>query len=434
MSSPSPLISSPSPSSPQNISPNQIVTPSPNSSKNISAFIIFLILSVICGLGGLYLNYTILGKRRIDDWKRNWVMVLYVGAVLLLIASVVIIVSNPPASPTSVVAVAGANQATISFMGIGGSYTVLSSPDGITATGTSSPIIITGLTSGRSYTFTVTVSNMFGTSASSAYSNAVTPVPVTVPLTPNGVSAAPRNQSAIVSFTPNGTNATSFVVKSTPGNITATGSSSPITITGLTNGNSYTFTVKSVNNAGSSSESSASSPVTPIAAPSAPTSLVATAGNATASIAFAPSANAVSYTVTSSPSGITATGTASPIVVSGLTNGTSYTFTMTATNGSGRSSSSSASNSVLVNPVPAAPINVVATRGTKSASVAFTASTYAVSYIVTSTPSGLTATGTVSPIVISGLTTGTSYTFAVKAVNASGTSANSASSGAIVPL
>ncbi|MDP4202761.1 MAG: fibronectin type III domain-containing protein, partial [Bacteroidota bacterium] len=86
-------------------------------------------------------------------------------------------------------------------------------------------------------------------------------------------------------------------------------------------------------------------------APGAPTIGTATAGNAQASVTFtAPSANGgnaiTGYTVTSNPGGLTGTGTSSPITVSGLTNGTTYTFTVTATNGIGTGTASTPSNAV----------------------------------------------------------------------------------------
>lgn len=88
-----------------------------------------------------------------------------------------------------------------------------------------------------------------------------------------------------------------------------------------------------------------------ITAPGAPTIGAAVAGDGSASVAFtAPASNGGSaitgYTVTSSPGGFTGTGVASPITVSGLTNGTAYTFTATATNSVGTGSASAASNSV----------------------------------------------------------------------------------------
>lgn len=83
--------------------------------------------------------------------------------------------------------------------------------------------------------------------------------------------------------------------------------------------------------------------------PGAPTIGIASAGNGNASVAFIAPANdgrmpITSYTVTSSPGGHTATGTASPINVPGLTNGTAYTFTAHATNAVGSSAESAASN------------------------------------------------------------------------------------------
>lgn len=85
--------------------------------------------------------------------------------------------------------------------------------------------------------------------------------------------------------------------------------------------------------------------------PDAPTIGTATSGSANASVTFTAPANIgggaiTGYTVTSSPGGFTGTGSASPITVSGLTNGTAYTFTVTATNSFGTSVASAASNSV----------------------------------------------------------------------------------------
>jgi alpha-tubulin suppressor-like RCC1 family protein len=87
------------------------------------------------------------------------------------------------------------------------------------------------------------------------------------------------------------------------------------------------------------------------AVPGAPTIGTATAGNAEATVPFTAPADTgypttLTYEVTSSPGSITATGSSSPITVTGLTNGVSYTFTVTATNDTGTGPASAASNSV----------------------------------------------------------------------------------------
>lgn len=90
----------------------------------------------------------------------------------------------------------------------------------------------------------------------------------------------------------------------------------------------------------------------PAVAPDAPTGVIAVAGDTQASVSFsAPASNGGSaitgYTVTSSPSGLTASGASSPLVVTGLRNGIAYTFTATATNAIGTSGASSASAPVV---------------------------------------------------------------------------------------
>jgi hypothetical protein len=70
-----------------------------------------------------------------------------------------------------------------------------------------------------------------------------------------------------------------------------------------------------------------------------------TAGNASASVAFTPSTyigkDTVTYTATSNPGGFTGTGSSSPVTVSGLSNGTQYTFNVVGTTNYGVSSGAS---------------------------------------------------------------------------------------------
>ena len=84
--------------------------------------------------------------------------------------------------------------------------------------------------------------------------------------------------------------------------------------------------------------------------PGQPTSVSATAGDAQAVVSFTVPAytgkGTVNYTATSSPGGFTASGSSSPLTVTGLSNGTAYTFTVRATTAGVQGSASSASASV----------------------------------------------------------------------------------------
>lgn len=87
---------------------------------------------------------------------------------------------------------------------------------------------------------------------------------------------------------------------------------------------------------------------------------------------------------------------------------------------------------------PNAPTIGTATGGNAQASVAFTAPSWnggatITGYTATSTPGGLTASGSSSPLTVTGLTNGTSYTFKVKATNATGTGPESAASNSVAP-
>ncbi|MFD7525624.1 S-layer homology domain-containing protein, partial [Paenibacillus chitinolyticus] len=119
----------------------------------------------------------------------------------------------------------------------------------------------------------------------------------------------------------------------------------------LLNGTTYFFTVKAGNSGGLSGESNQAK-ATPATVPAAPTNVSAVAGNGEATVTFtAPADNGGSpitgYEVTASSGKVVVTGAASPIVITGLTNGTSYTFTVKAINGIGKSTASAVSNAVI---------------------------------------------------------------------------------------
>ena len=103
--------------------------------------------------------------------------------------------------------------------------------------------------------------------------------------------------------------------------------------------------------------------------PTAPTIGTATAGDASATVAYTASTytgkGAATYLATSSPGSLTGTG-ASPITVSGLTNGTAYTFTVKATSTTGETATSAASNSVT--PATASSFESIATSNPTSGS------------------------------------------------------------------
>ena len=224
---------------------------------------------------------------------------------------------------------------------------------------------------------------------------------------------------------------------------------SPITVTGLTNGTAYTFTVTATNgdrhrcglgrlqlgDAGRRARRP-DHRRRPPPATARPRVTWSPPRPRTAAAAITALHGDQLDTGGSSPA--TRATSASPVTVTGLTNGTAYTFTVTATNvDRHRCRLGALQLGDARGHVPGAPTIGTATAGNAQATVTFTPASDGGSpitgYTVTSSPGSITATGTASPIAVTGLTNGTAYTFTVTATNAIGTGAASATSNSVTP-
>ena len=192
----------------------------------------------------------------------------------------------------------------------------------------------------------------------------VIPVRASVPLAPSNTSAVPANQSAIISWTApanGGSPIAGYSVTPYVGGVAQAphvfGTATSESITGLTNGKSYTFTVAAMNINGTGAASAPTYPIT-AGAPSAPSVVSVTAGVGKVSVAYSPSAaNGGSAILgyeakcASSDGGVTkisSYGLTSPLVVSGLSAGHTYTCTVVAKNAVGVSPPSAPSAAVAV--------------------------------------------------------------------------------------
>ena len=261
-------------------------------------------------------------------------------------------------APLAATAVAGAGQADVSFTAPpsdGNSpitlYTATASPGG--ATGTlpgpgAGTITVAGLTNGQTYAFTVTAMNGEGTSVASAASNSVTPkgnqaIAFTNPGSQNFGTTPTLSATSTSGAAPTFTSSTAGVCAITPTGL----------VTFITAGTCSIDADEGGDTAWNAATTVSQSFTVNAVAAGTPTLVAATAGDTKASVAFTPPADTggsaiTGYTVTANPPDVApVSGSGSPILVIGLTNGQPYTFTATANNVTGPGGASAASNIII---------------------------------------------------------------------------------------
>jgi hypothetical protein len=322
---------------------------------------------------------------------------------------------------------------------------------------------VDGLTAGDTYTCTVMAENRAGFGPPSAPSAAVVVLPV-LPGAPTITSATAADHSIKLVFTKPASNGGSPIFNykatcsSSNGGVTRSAGEprTAFDVDGLTAGKTYTCTVMAKNSAGFGPPSAPSAPVVvlPIL-PGAPTITSVTAGLESVQVAFSPPApngagNIFDYNATciSSNGGVTRSKNenASPILVTNLTAGSTYTCTVLAEDSAGFGPPSAPSAPVVtLGPptAPGAPTITSVTAGSKSISVAFSppasdGGATIVDYRATcvSSDGGVTRTndaGT-SPILVTHLSAANTYTCTVMAKNSVGFGPPSAPSAPVVTL
>ena len=312
-----------------------------------------------------------------------------------------------------------------------------------TATASTSPLVITALSTdgvtaianGTSYPVAVRAVNAAGASDPSATTGVG---PSTTPSAPTVVLVA-QNQAVQVAFTipDNGGSPVSAVEYQLNGGswVNAGTLSSPFVIGSLTNGTSYTVNVRADNAIGVGSPSISAS-ATPVTVPDAPTSVSAVSDTASADVSWTPPANTGGSSIISYvASAFLSPGSQSPVAtcttsttscsINGLTDGVVYYVSVVAQNVAGGSVSSTPTVAVTPLARPGAPTLNSLTAGDSFMTLDFSAGTAGSSSITAyqyqlNGGAWLPTSSTSTPLTISGVTNGTSYAVALRAVSDAG--------------
>jgi len=264
---------------------------------------------------------------------------------------------NAPVAPAPVVAsrVSTTSSILVSWANLQANYqissfNITSVPSTTLITTSSLSTVISTLTCGTSYKFSVRANNLRGTSATATMATGI--IPLTIPNPPSSVTAVAGLLRATVSWTTPTFNGGSTIIgyNITPydssGNsgttVSTTGTVLSTVISSLTATMPYTFGVSSRNIVGYSQPRITQNPVTVFNVPGAPTNVSSIAKNTAAIVNWTPpSGNGLpisSYTFSTTPAGgstVYYDSSGGSAVIGSLLNGTTYTILMTANNTGG---------------------------------------------------------------------------------------------------
>jgi len=345
--------------------------------------------------------------------------------------------------------------------GVVDKYTITASGVNQTCPGTVTQCQVSGLENGTNYTFKVKAHNEAGDGPDSLASAPI--MPNTKPDAPTALTATAGNASAVLTFSTRSTGSAIIrdVVTITSPQGTRTmefpngtkGGAVSRTVTGLTNGVSYGFSVVSENAAGVS-DATTGGPVVPsgpASAPPAPT--VRETGGAVggqltvswnaAQVRAAANGLLTKLMIEDTTGGVpardvTASVDAGSAVFDVQTNGR-YTFRLTVTNNGGSSASSPGTAATAEGTPPAAVWSGSPTAMDGAAQVSFTnvvANGVAVKSVTVTGGAGAVSVPVGGPYTarMSGLSNGNSYRFTIQVCNTSDRCSTSAQSAAVVPF
>ena len=359
------------------------------------------------------------------------------------------VVGHAPSTVQTVVATPAINGVALAWqqpLDDGGalvtSFTVTASPGGRSCTTAQLSCSINGLEPKRAYTFSVVATSVFGSSATTLPTAAVSPL--SAPAAPAGINGIGGDGFVTVWWNgaseDGGSPITAYTATAFPSGRTCTTVLLSCTIAGLSNGTRYQILVTAANIAGMSPPSSSTPNVTAAACPSIPGAVSTTPGNTQVVVVWSEPAYdggspIVGYTATASPGGQACTALAFSCTISGLTNGTSYAITVVATNVSGDSQPRSAQGLATPFTRPGPPSKLRArVRGTGQAVVTWAATPandspvtrYELAYKIAGakTFSAWKACGVRRQFTLGNLIKGKRYQVVVKAVNPAGSTSS----------